>query len=79
MRTIRVITEEYILPQSNVLLWTRNNGVLPINSNTDRLEVYQNGQLLMPSQYTVGSSQITIDPAIHYFRSNYTIKAVISV
>ena len=79
MRTVRIITQEYLLPQTNVLVWTRNNGILPTSSNLDRLEVYQNGQLLMTSQYTPGNGMITIDPDIHYFRANYTIKAIISV
>jgi hypothetical protein len=71
----KVFTEEFLDSYTAILTVTKNGGVLP--GVTQQILVFQNGQLLVDSQYSVAGSNITIDSVTHYDGSNYIIFFII--
>ena len=61
---------------SAVLTWTANNFDL---TGAWSLDVYQNGQKLLPEQYTLGASIITIDALTHYDGATYYVRGLWTV
>jgi len=75
---INIFSEEFLATSSNVLTYTKNNGVLPTTNTDASIQVYQNGQKLIASQYTITQPDtITIDSDTHYDNANYIIFAII--
>ena len=75
---INIFSEEFLATSSNVLTYTKNNGVLPTTNTDASIQVYQNGQKLIGSQYTITQPDtITIDSDTHYNGANYIIFAII--
>jgi len=75
---INIFSEEFLATSSNVLTYTKNNGVLPTTNTDASIQVYQNGQKLIGSQYTITQPDtITIDSDTHYDGANYIIFAII--
>ena len=75
---INIFSEEFLAASSNILTYTKNNGVLPTRNTDASIQVYQNGQKLIGSQYTITQPDtITIDSDTHYNGANYIIFAII--
>ena len=75
---ISIFSEQFLNTSSNILTYTKNSGVLPTTNTDASIQVYQNGQKLIASQYTITQpSTITIDSDTHYDGSNYIIFAII--
>jgi len=75
---INIFSEEFLATSSNVLTYTKNNGVLPTTNTDASIQVFQNGQKLIGSQYTITQPDtITIDSDTHYNGANYIIFAII--
>jgi hypothetical protein len=75
---ISIFNQEFINTNSNILTWTQNNNNLPITNLSSSIHVYQNGQKLIASQYTITQpNTITIDANTHYDGANYIIFAII--
>jgi hypothetical protein len=75
---ISIFNQEFINTNSNILTWTQNNNNLPITNLSSSIHVYQNGQKLIASQYTITQpNTITIDSNTHYDGANYIIFAII--
>lgn len=74
---VSIFNQEFVNAYSNVLTWTQNNGNLPLTNLNAAIHVYQNGQKLIDSQYTITQpNTITIDSGTHYDGSNYIIFAL---
>jgi len=74
---IAIFNQEFLDTNSNVLTWTQNNGKLPTTNLNASIHVYQNGQKLVDSQYTITlPATITIDSNSHYDGSNYIVFAI---
>ncbi len=74
---IAIFNQEFLDTNSNVLTWTQNNGKLPTTNLNASIHVYQNGQKLIDSQYTITlPATITIDSNTHYDGSNYIVFAI---
>ena len=74
---IAIFNQEFLDTNSNVLTWTQNNGKLPTTNLNASIHVYQNGQKLVDSQYTITlPATITIDSNTHYNGSNYIVFAI---
>ena len=74
---ISIFNQEFLNTSSNVLTWTQNNGTLPVTNLTASVHVYQNGQKLVDSQYSITlPATITIDSNSHYDGSNYIVFAI---
>lgn len=71
----KVFKQSFISSNTAILNITKNGGVLP--SNLEQLLVFQNGQELISTQFTVAGSVITIDANTHYDGSNYVIFFII--
>jgi hypothetical protein len=71
----KVFKESFLDSYTNILTITKNSGVLP--SNLEQLLIFQNGQELISSQFSVAGSVITIDSSTHYDGSNYVIFFII--
>ncbi len=65
--------QEYIEVSSGTLAWTANGLSLPSNLY---INVYQNGQLLLISQYTISGNTIVIGADYHVPGSSYVVEAV---
>lgn len=75
---VNIFSEEFLNTSSNVLTYTKNAGVLPLTNTDASIQVYQNGQKLITSQYTITQpNTITIDSDTHYDGANYIIFAII--
>ena len=74
---IAIFNQEFLDTTSNILTWTQNSGNLPTTNLNASIHVYQNGQKLIDSQYTITlPATITIDSNIHYDGSNYIVFAI---
>ena len=74
---VSIFNQEFIATSSNVLTWTQNSGKLPTANLLAAIHVYQNGQKLIDSQYSITlPATITIDPNTHYDGSNYIVFAI---
>ncbi len=74
---VSIFNQEFLATSSNVLTWTQNNGTLPVANLPASVHVYQNGQKLINSQYTITlPATITIDSNSHYDGSNYIVFAI---
>lgn len=74
---IAIFNQEFLDTTSNVLTWTQNSGNLPTTNLNASIHVYQNGQKLIDSQYTITlPATITIDSNSHYDGSNYIVFAI---
>ena len=74
---IAIFNQEFLDTTSNILTWTQNNGNLPTTNLNASIHVYQNGQKLVDSQYTITlPATITIDSNSHYDGSNYIVFAI---
>jgi hypothetical protein len=74
---ISIFSEEFLNTSSNVLTYTKNSGVLPTTNTDASIQVYQNGQKLIASQYIITQPDtITIDSNTHYDGSNYIVFAI---
>lgn len=74
---ISIFNQEFLNTTSNVLTWTQNSGNLPTTNLNASIHVYQNGQKLLDSQYTITApATITIDSNTHYDGSNYIVFAI---
>lgn len=74
---IAIFNQEFLDTTSNVLTWTQNSGKLPTTNLNASIHVYQNGQKLIDSQYTITlPATITIDSNSHYDGSNYIVFAI---
>ncbi len=67
--------ESFLNSNTAILTVTKNSGVLP--SNLEQLLVFQNGQELISTQFSVAGSVITIDSSTHFDGSNYVIFFII--
>ena len=75
---ISIFSEEFLNTSSNVLTYTKNDGVLPTTNTDASIQVYQNGQKLIESQFTITQPDtVTIDSNTHYDGANYIIFAII--
>jgi hypothetical protein len=61
---------------SAVLAWTANNFDL---TGAWSFDVYMQGQKLLPEQYTLGASTITIDALTHYDGATYYVRGLWTV
>ena len=76
--TFAAYAQEFLSTVSNVLTVNKNNNQLPITNQDAQIQVYQNGQLLIKSQYVVTlPNTITIDSNTHYDGSNYIVTFII--
>lgn len=76
--TFSIYAQEFLSTVSNILTVTKNNNSLPITNQDAQIQVYQNGQLLIKSQYVVTlPNTITIDTNTHYDGSNYIVTFII--
>jgi hypothetical protein len=74
---IAIFNQEFLDTTSNILTWTQNSGNLPTTNLNASIHVYQNGQKLIDSQYTITlPATITIDSNSHYDGSNYIVFAI---
>ena len=74
---IAIFNQEFLNTTSNILTWTQNSGKLPTTNLLAAIHVYQNGQKLIDSQYTITlPATITIDSNTHYDGSNYIVFAI---
>ena len=74
---IAIFNQEFLDTTSNILTWTQNSGNLPTTNLNASIHVYQNGQKLIDSQYTITlPATITIDSNTHYDGSNYIVFAI---
>jgi len=74
---IAIFNQEFLDTTSNILTWTQNSGKLPTTNLNASIHVYQNGQKLIDSQYTITlPATITIDSNSHYDGSNYIVFAI---
>ena len=74
---VSIFNQEFIATSSNVLTWTQNNGKLPTTNLLAAIHVYQNGQKLIDSQYSITApATITIDANTHFDGSNYIVFAI---
>jgi hypothetical protein len=74
---IAIFNQEFLDTTSNILTWTQNSGNLPTTNLNASIHVYQNGQKLIDSQYTITlPTTITIDSNTHYDGSNYIVFAI---
>jgi hypothetical protein len=74
---IAIFNQEFLDTTSNILTWTQNSGKLPTTNLNASIHVYQNGQKLVDSQYTITlPATITIDSNSHYDGSNYIVFAI---
>ena len=71
----KVFKESFIGSNTAILTITKNGGVLP--SNLEQLLIFQNGQELLTTQFSITGSVITIDANTHYDGSNYVIFFII--
>jgi len=64
--------QDYLNVQSAILTWAQSDTL--IAGNSEVLQVYRNGQILLPTQYTVNSStQLTIATTSFKVGENYTV------
>jgi len=74
---IAIFNQEFLDTTSNILTWTQNSGKLPTTNLNASIHVYQNGQKLIDSQYSITlPATITIDSNSHYDGSNYIVFAI---
>lgn len=62
---------EFLNSQTNVLVLAMTSGITAVN--TASVFIYQNGQLLVLSQYSISGVTVTIDATTHYNDANYII------
>jgi len=64
---ISIFNQEFLDTTSAILTWTQNSGKLPTTNLLAAIHVYQNGQKLVDSQYSITlPDTITIDSNTHY-------------
>lgn len=74
---VSIFNQEFIAAATGTLTWTQNNGNLPLTNLNASIHVYQNGQKLIDSQYTITApATITIDASTHFEGSNYIVFAI---
>ena len=74
---VSIFNQEFLDTTSAILTWTQNNGKLPTTNLLAAIHVYQNGQKLVDSQYSITlPATITIDSNTHYDGSNYIVFAI---
>lgn len=74
---VSIFNQEFIAAATSTLTWTQNNGNLPLTNLNASIHVYQNGQKLIDSQYSITApATITIDASTHYEGSNYIVFAI---
>jgi len=71
----KVFKESFLNSNTASLTITKNGGVLP--SNLEQLLLFQNGQELISTQFSVAGSVITIDANTHFDGSNYVVFFII--
>lgn len=75
---VSIFNQEFLDTTSAILTWTQNSGKLPTTNLLAAIHVYQNGQKLVDSQYSITlPDTITIDSNTHYDGSNYIVFAII--
>ena len=75
---VSIFNQEFLDTTSTILTWTQNSGKLPTTNLLAAIHVYQNGQKLVDSQYSITlPATITIDSNTHYDGSNYIVFAII--
>lgn len=74
MGNLKIITQPFYNQASDVLTFTENGGIIPADS---LVGVYQNGQRLLPVQFTRSGNVITIDTATHFDGANYEVVIII--
>ncbi len=65
--------QEFLAQADDDLTITENNGALPSSNQDALISVYQNGQKLLTSQYSITGSVITIDGDTHISGANYQV------
>jgi len=74
---VSIFNQEFLNTTSAILTWTQNGGILPKTNLPASIHVYQNGQKLIDSQYSITApATITIDSNTHYDGSNYIVFAI---
>jgi hypothetical protein len=74
---VSIFNQEFLDTTSAILTWTQNSGKLPTTNLLAAIHVYQNGQKLVDSQYSITlPATITIDANTHYDGSNYIVFAI---
>jgi hypothetical protein len=74
---VSIFNQEFLDTTSAILTWTQNSGKLPTINLLAAIHVYQNGQKLVDSQYSITlPATITIDANTHYDGSNYIVFAI---
>ena len=74
---VSIFNQEFLDTTSGTLTWTQNSGKLPTTNLLASIHVYQNGQKLIDSQYSITlPATITIDSNTHYDGSNYIVFAI---
>ena len=74
---VSIFNQEFLDTTSAILTWTQNSGKLPTTNLLAAIHVYQNGQKLVDSQYSITlPATITIDSNTHYDSSNYIVFAI---
>lgn len=74
MGNIKVIAQQFYNQTSAVFTFTENGGIIPPDS---LVGVYQNGQRMLPIQFTRVGSVFTIDSLSHFPGSNYEVVIII--
>lgn len=64
--------------EDGILVWTENEGVLPSSDTDTQVWVMKNGVKMQPATYTVGVSQIVIDPDVHDVGAIYEVIVFVS-
>jgi hypothetical protein len=74
---VSIFNQEFLDTTSAILTWTQNSGKVPTTNLLAAIHVYQNGQKLVDSQYSITlPATITIDSNTHYDGSNYIVFAI---
>jgi hypothetical protein len=74
---VSIFNQEFLDTTSAILTWTQNSVKLPTTNLLAAIHVYQNGQKLVDSQYSITlPATITIDSNTHYDGSNYIVFAI---
>ena len=77
LTNVLFFAQYYIEQIGNTLTWTENGGILPTTNQGSLVAVFQGGQKLLTSQYTISGSSVIIDPNTHWDGATYQILASI--
>lgn len=71
VQSVTIYREEFLAQSSDTFTVTENGGAVP--TAPAQVQVYMNGQKLLPVQYSISGSDVTIDAGTHISGANYEI------